>query len=153
MGFQKGSNRLRRGRKTISGQPYLITTSVENRQQLLSIRAAARIVLDSVLWLEERARIELYAAVVMPDHVHIILSPNKDTLAKAVHSFKSYTAQQINRLLNRRGRFWQSQYHDHAVRKDEDLIQLITYCLNNPVRKGIVNDFHDYPYWYCKFQV
>jgi REP element-mobilizing transposase RayT len=74
-------------------------------------------------------------------------------LAQLIHSLKSYTAHEINKFLQRQGPFWQPQYHDHAVRKDEDLNEIVRYALNNPVRAGLVRDFHDYPHWYCKWDV
>ena len=70
-----------------------------------------------------------------------------------MQSFKRYTARAVNKPLNRQGPVWNSQYHDHAVRKDEVLMEVIQYCLHNPVRAGLVKDFHDYPHWYCRYPV
>jgi REP element-mobilizing transposase RayT len=88
----------------------------------------------------------------MPDHVHFVVELKTTNLGKLLHSFKSYTANQINTSLNRRGPVWQRAYHDHAIRKAEDLKQVIFYTLNNPVRAGLVDDFHDYPHWYCRWE-
>ena len=60
---------------------------------------------------------------------------------------------QINKLLKKKGPFWQPQYYDHAVRHDEDLIEVVLYTIRNPVRAGLVKDFHDYPFWYCRWEV
>jgi len=70
-----------------------------------------------------------------------------------MHSLKGYSSKKIKSLLKYQGRIWQEQYHDHAIRKDEVLADVITYCLNNPVRAGLVRDFHEYPYWYCQYEV
>ena len=89
----------------------------------------------------------------MPDHLHFVTELKESSLAQMVRSLKSYTANEINRLLKRKGAFWQNQYHDHTVRKEEVLNEVILYTLNNPVRAGLVSNFHDYPHWYCKYEV
>ncbi|MEE4266300.1 MAG: hypothetical protein V2I56_26670, partial [Desulfobacteraceae bacterium] len=65
----------------------------------------------------------------------------------------SYTAKRINKLLQKEGPFWQRHYHDHAVRQAEDLHSMVIYVLHNPVRAGLINDFHDYPFWYCRWDL
>ncbi len=114
---------------------------------------AAQIVLSSLHWLESQKRITLDAAVIMPDHLHFVVALRQDSLDRLLHSLKSYTAKKINALLKRHGVFWQPQYHDHALRKDEDLNEVVLYTLNNPVRAKLVDDFHEYPYWYCRWSV
>jgi len=150
---QKGTKFLRKGRASIINQHYLLTTTVFDRQPLLKQEAAAEIILTSLHWLEKQEKIILDAAVVMPDHLHFVAGLIDGSLANIMHSLKRHTAQKINILLEREGPFWQSQYHDHAVRTDEDLIELVLYTLHNPVRAGLVKDFHDYPFWYSRFDV
>ncbi len=150
---QKGSNLLRKGRASIKNQHYIITTAVLDRKPLLKQADAAKIVLESLQWLEGQGKILLDAAVVMPDHVHFVAGLNGNSLAQLMRSFKGHTAYKINRLLEKKGSFWQSQYHDHSVRKDEDLNNVVLYTLDNPVRAGLINDFHDYPFWYCRWDV
>ncbi len=41
--------------------------------------------------------------------------------------------------------FWQRSFFDHALRQDEDMKRAVLYILGNPVRKGLVQHFHDYP--------
>ncbi len=149
----RGSNSLRKGRASIKNQHYLITTKVLDRKPVFSQTEAAEIVLNSLHWLEEQGIILLDAAVVMPDHLHFVAGLKQGSLSQIMHSLKSFTAQQVNILLEREGPFWQTQYHDHAVRKDEDLNKVVLYTLNNPVRAGLASDFHDYPFWYCRWNV
>jgi putative transposase len=78
---------------------------------------------------------------------------NCDSLPTLMHSLKSYTAKQINAVLNRKGQLWQDQYHEHAIRKDEVLTEIVNYMLHNPVRAGLVKGLHDYPFWYCRWAV
>ncbi len=104
-------------------------------------------------WLDENGKINLEAGVVMPDHFHMVARRKKKPLAEVMQSLKGYSAKQINAACGRSGAVWQRGYHDHAVRNDEDLNEIVRYCLNNPVRAGVVSDFHNYPYWYCRYGV
>ena len=150
---ERGSRQLRKGRASVKNQHYLITTAVLERKPVFKNLEAAKIVLDSLYWLEKEDKIILDAAMVMPDHVHFVAGLKQASLAQIVHSLKSYTAHEINKLLQTQGPFWQPQYHDHAVRKDEDLNEIVRYVLNNPVRAGLVKDFHDYQHWYCRWDI
>ncbi len=153
MKLSKGSKLLRKGRASIKKQFYLLTTVAYERNPIFTQPETAEIILSSLLWLENHGKMVLEAAVVMPDHLHFVAELHMGTLAELMHSLKSYTARKINVLLNRRGRLWQAQYYDHAIRKDEVLHDVIVYCLNNPVRSGLVTDFHEYPFWYCRWTV
>ncbi len=149
----KGSHHLRRGRHSQTGQIYLITTATHNRRCLFTDTRAAKLVMDSLHWLEQQGRMALQAAIIMPDHLHFVAQLHDKNLSRLMQSLKGYTGREINRLLGDRGPVWQPQYHDHAIRKSEDLRQVILYCLHNPVRAGLVDDFHCYPHWYCKYEV
>ena len=150
---RKGSNLLRIGRASIKNQHYFITTTVLERKPAFSHAEAAKIVLNCLYWLEEKGKIIFDAAVVMPDHLHFVAGLRKGSLAEVMRSFKGYTAYKINELNNKKGPFWQPQYHDHAIRKDEDLNEAVLYTLHNPVRAGLVKDFKNYPFWYCRWDV
>ncbi len=123
------------------------------RRSFLESPQAARVVLDALGWLEQAGRMILQAAVVMPDHLHFVAALNAGTLLELMHSLKGYTGKRLNSMLGRKGTFWQDQYHDHAVRKDEVLSEVVLYVLHNPVRAGLVTDFHEYPFWYCRWRV
>ena len=98
-------------------------------------------------------RYELYAAVVMPDHVHLILTPLIDqqrrevfSLMRIMQAIKAASARSINQLLGHTGPVWQEESFDHVVRSSEGLEAKIEYVLRNPVRKGLVNDWREYPW-------
>jgi putative transposase len=150
---RKGSILLRKGRASIKNQHYLITTKVLDKKPLFAQTEVAGIILNSLHWLEKQGKIILDAAVVMPDHLHIVAGLRKGSLAEFMRSFKGYTAYKINELKNKKGPLWQPQYHDHALRQDEDLNEVVLYTLRNPVRAGLVKDFQDYPFWYCRWDV
>ncbi len=148
---QKGTHRLRKGRISRTGQYYLLTTGTYNNVPIFTRHEAAKTVLSSLYWLDEQGRIGLEAAVVMPDHLHFVAELQSDSLSKLMQTLKGYTSRKINQLFNRKGPVWQPQYHDHAIRTDESLRDVTLYCLHNPVRAKLANDFHDYPFWYCRW--
>jgi carbamoylphosphate synthase large subunit/REP element-mobilizing transposase RayT len=86
-------------------------------------------------------RYQLDAFVVMPNHVHVLVQPAKDeALADILHSWKSYSAKAINRLLGRTGRLWQEESYDRIVRDWSELAGYRDYISRNPekakVREG-----------------
>jgi len=81
-------------------------------------------------------RYELRAWVVMPNHVHVVVWPLPGyTLSDLLHSWKSFTSNKANQLLNRTHKqFWQTESFDHWIRDDEERARLVTYVENKPVR-------------------
>jgi REP element-mobilizing transposase RayT len=83
-------------------------------------------------------RYELRAWVVMPNHVHSVVWPMPGyALSDILHSWKSFTSGEANRVLHRTGEvFWQAESFDHWIRDDEERARLVTYVENNPVKAG-----------------
>jgi putative transposase len=92
---------------------------------------------------------QLHAVVVMPDHVHLMLTPLGDEKCEiAVHeimqAIKGTSAHRINRYLGRKGKLWQEESFDRAMREVENVRGKIEYILGNPVRAGLVQNPFDY---------
>jgi putative DNA methylase len=80
---------------------------------------------------------ELRAWVVMPNHVHVLLTPNQQ-LCRVLMTIKSASARRANRLLGRTGLpFWQEESYDHWVRSRAEESRIIRYLEFNPVRAGL----------------
>ena len=84
-------------------------------------------------------RYELRSWVVMPNHAHVVLWPKHGhTLSEILHSWKSYTVHEINKLLpNKVVPFWQRESYDHLIREDDELHRFINYTHMNPVKAGL----------------
>jgi REP element-mobilizing transposase RayT len=84
-------------------------------------------------------RYDLRAWVVMPNHIHAVLWPHPGhTFSKILHSWKSFTATQANRILARAGQpFWQKESYDHWIRDDAERVRLAAYVEDNPVKAGL----------------
>jgi REP element-mobilizing transposase RayT len=93
-------------------------------------------------------RYELHAWVVMPNHVHAVVWPRPpETLSRVLHSWKSYTATQANKIAKRVGHsFWQSESFDHLTRDDDDRARCMAYTLDNPVTARLCARPEDWPW-------
>ena len=95
-------------------------------------------------------RIHLHAVVVMPDHVHLLLTPLRDAngwpfpLMDILQCFKGATAHRINKLLHTSGPVWEEESFDHVLRSDESLKEKCEYIRQNPVVAGLVRRPEDY---------
>jgi type I restriction enzyme R subunit len=75
---------------------------------------------------------------VMPNHVHMVVAfPDEESMLAQCDSWKRFTATRINRLLGRKGRFWQLDDFDHLVRSLEQFDYLRRYIADNPKRAAL----------------
>ena len=94
----------------------------------------ARIVAESLHFFDED-RYFLTDYVVMPNHVHLLASfGDERMMLKQCESWKHFTAVNINKALNRQGRFWQKDSFDHLVRNQEQFEYFRRYIAANPAR-------------------
>ena len=99
----------------------------------------ARVVAD-VLKHFDNQRYRLIAWALMPNHVHAVLQPLPGyTLEQILHSWKSFSAHQVNRLLHRADALWAAESYDHLIRDDDDLAHAIRYAWNNPDAAGLTD--------------
>lgn len=139
---------LRRGRHSSAEQIYLITAATRYRTPLFTDFASARLVIREMRKLEREARLVSLAFVIMPDHLHWLLSPKADhPLNEIARLLKGRTARALNGQRVANGEIWQAGYHDHALRKDEDIQACARYLIANPLRAGLVRSVRDYPHW------
>jgi len=84
---------------------------------------------------------ELFAAAVMPNHVHVLLQPRPGVEASRIwKGLRGASARKINLARGTRGKVWDEERFDRIVRDEEDLEVKIRYILNNPVKAGMVKD-------------
>jgi REP element-mobilizing transposase RayT len=98
---------------------------------------AAAIVEEALLHFDAE-RYRLIAWCVMPNHVHAMIAQVRGVpLDRVVHAWKSFTANQVNRLLRRSGALWQREYFDRYMRTDEQFWATKRYIELNPVAAGL----------------
>jgi REP element-mobilizing transposase RayT len=106
----------------------------------------ATMVQDSLLKFDG-SRYRLFAWVVMPNHVHTLMTRSEnDSLEDIFQSFKSYTAHEANRILHRRGRFWMEEYFDRYIRNEKHFANTLRYIEDNPVRAKLCKKASDWPF-------
>jgi REP element-mobilizing transposase RayT len=113
----------------------------------LSRPEIARLVVNAIHHHElPLAHYTLHAYVIMPNHVHLLITP-RTAIPKLLQSLKGFTATQANRILGSTGQaFWQEESYDHWVRDGKELARIMAYIEDNPVRAGLVATPEAYPW-------
>jgi len=70
-----------------------------------------------------------------------------------LRKLKGSTARECNKLINRSGTFWQHESYDHVVRDKKELIRIVKYVLNNPVKAGLCEKWEDWKWNYCNLEL
>jgi len=85
----------------------------------------------------------------MPNHVHLLALNVDGSLLDLMRQFKG---RKSTRLRGRvKSPVWQRSFHDHILRRNEDINRTVLYLLENPVRAGLVRKWTEYP-WCGSFQ-
>ena len=106
----------------------------------------AKMVQDSLLKYDG-SRYRLFAWVVMPNHVHWLMTRSEDQkLEEILQSFKSYTAHEANKMLSQYGKFWMDDYFDRHIRNERHFAATVRYIEQNPVKAKLCKKASDWPY-------
>jgi REP element-mobilizing transposase RayT len=141
------SHRLRIGRYAEQNRIYLLTANTLKREPVFKDYTLGRLVVHQFRQAQDDGFADTLAWVVMPDHFHWLIQLQKGTLAQLMCQAKSLSTRAVNSALGRTGSLWQQGFHDHALRKEEDLVKLARYVVANPLRAGLVQKLGDYPLW------
>ncbi|MDI9382707.1 MAG: transposase [Verrucomicrobiota bacterium] len=86
-------------------------------------------------------RYRLLAWCIMPNHVHTLIETVVGfPLGEVVHSWKSFTANESNRVLNRQGEIWMPDYFDRFIRDAKHYDAVVEYIAENPVKAGLCSN-------------
>ena len=121
---------------------YLDTT--RNGPRYLRREDVAQVVADTIVYASRELRFyDLHAWVIMPNHVHLLITPLVPP-PKLLKSVKNFSAREANRLLGRSGHFWQSESYDHLVRNAGEFGRIQAYIEWNPVKAGLARCPEEY---------
>ena len=137
----QSAHRLRSGRYSAPGHIYMITTVPQNRSRIFEDFYAARRLVTILREEELRGSQQTLAYVVMPDHLHWLTQLQHGSISNLVGRVKSLSARNVGRAI------WQDGFHDHALRREEDLLSTARYIVANPLRAGLVKHLGEYPHW------
>ncbi|APV44880.1 REP element-mobilizing transposase RayT [Dehalogenimonas formicexedens] len=135
------------------GSVYFVTFTIANNRTLDT--PAKNVVFDTLRF-HSGTKYTLYACVVMATHAHAVIQPLREqttgsfySLSQIMHSIKSYSANEINKLFGQKGSVWLAETYDRIIRDDSELKEKLGYVVNNPVKAGLVENPEDYCWLFC----
>lgn len=119
-----------------AGDLHFVTFSCSGRRPFLATPTAKNIFEHSLERIRIRYRFIVLGYVVMPEHVHLLVSePQKTSLSKAMQALKLSVA------VHRKERpFWQARYYDFNVFTDRKRVEKLKYMHRNPIARGLVEE-------------
>jgi putative transposase len=133
----------------VGGSTYFITF----RSRRGALPDAALRVIPAHLLHDQGVKYEFFFAVVMPDHVHLLIRPLQKSagawhdLRDILGPMKGACARSINKVLGTSGAVWQDESFDRIVRDQKEYEEKLTYMWNNPAKAGLVERPHDWPHY------
>ena len=124
-----------------SGQSHFITFTCYHRRQYFVSSSSYDLFLMCLENMRRRFSMCVYGYVVMPEHVHLLVSePERQTLADAIHFLKLSFAKRLRvvRQAVEPGAFWQKRYYDRNVRDAREFTEKLNYIHRNPAKRGLV---------------
>lgn len=121
-----------------------VTVAVQDRQPIFADPIVAAAAVEVLVEHAGKTGAVIYGYCVMPDHLHPVLGPS------ATCDIITFVGQYKNQVQRRawnlgvNGSFWQKRFWDHFLRAEEQVEQTVQYVLNNPVRKGLVDEWSGY---------
>ena len=116
--------------------------------------SAIAAMVQNALLFHDQTKYRLASWTVMPNHVHLLCTPaTGHNLSEIMHSLKSFTSNEANKILGRKGRFWQKEYFDRYIRNARHFAKVVAYIENNPVKARLCEKAEDWPFgsaWFRK---
>lgn len=132
---------------------YFVTTAVQDRRALFRDSRLCQTLLANLRFYRDRMKFGLHGYVIMPDHVHLLITPRQPTtISDIMRNLKSYTSKEIGAALSIQGPVWQRRFFDRVIRNEEQFRATLDYIHLNPVKAGLVRsaddyEFSSYRYW------
>jgi REP element-mobilizing transposase RayT len=122
------------------------TLCIKDRLQLFKSASAVNVFINILKSQVEKSSCIIPVYCFMPDHQHLIVT-GTDSNSGILYFIKQYKQKTGHWLSQHQSSAkWQKDFFDHIIRKDEGLVNLARYILDNPVRKGLVANWREYPY-------
>ena len=123
---------------------YFVTTVAADPRALFQGQQNAQLMTDVLFRYRDQGRYALHAFVVMPDHIHLMLSPSvNESIERCVQCIKGG----YSFALRSKGSIWQKSFYEHRLRNYEDYARHIAYIEQNPVRCG----WHEHPHVHTRY--
>jgi putative transposase len=133
-----------RGRTTES--TYFVTANVLQRKSLFHVEKISRLFIEVLMDYRTQKKYLLHEFVVMPEHLHLIITPTKITLERAMQCIKGGFSFQLNKNLRAKKDVWQPSFFDRRIRDSLEYQKFKDYIWQNPVKRFLARTPEEYPY-------
>jgi putative transposase len=143
-------SRNARPERVLSGErTFFVTTKTSMARRLLQSERNASLLIDVLRSNVAAGRFQLHNFVIMPDHVHLLMTlPADVTVEKAMQFIKGGFSYRLTREFGFNGEVWQRGFSEVRVRDGQSFLQHRAYIVQNPVEAGLVNRADQWPYCY-----
>jgi putative transposase len=125
---------------------YAITTTTDQRRSLFQRTTMAELMVDTLLHYRDQGRYRLHGFVVMPEHLHVLLTPSANqTIERCVQCIKGGFSHAVREQFE--GKVWQESFHQHRICDGRDFLNQMEYIAANPTKRGL----QDYEYVHTRF--
>ena len=128
---------------SITGVYHIMLRGNEKKDIFLDDKDKSRII-DTIILKRKDGNFELFAFCVMNNHLHLLIKEGKDNIARIIKRIATSYAYYYNKKNKRVGHVFQDRYKSEAIRDDRQLLEVIRYIHNNPVKAGIVKKSSEY---------
>jgi REP-associated tyrosine transposase len=133
--------------RTVPGSSYFVTTKAFQNRALFRVAEIAESVVQTVKHYRDRGEYLLHEYVLMPDHLHVMITPSStNSLEKSMQFIKGGSSYRLNQQRGQKIDLWNAGFHDWTIRDIADWQAKAQYIRENPVKAGLVERAEDWPY-------
>ncbi len=133
--------------RTAPDTSYFVTTKCWQGRAVFQVPENADILVEALFHYRDLRAYLLHEFVVMPDHLHLLLTPSSTTsLEKVMQLIKGGSSHQVRKARNQKIEIWQVGFHDWTIRDLTDWRAKVEYIHTNPVRAKLVHRTEDWAY-------
>ncbi|PXA04887.1 hypothetical protein DDZ13_02685 [Coraliomargarita sinensis] len=138
-----GTDRLRKARLSIPNARYFLTICTRERTPVLDTTKSVEAIRTTLRRSHSEKDLTLHCATVMPDHCHLLFTlGNRLTLSQTASKIKRQVREKL-----KESKLWQSNFHEHRVRPEQELEPFAKYIFLNPYRKQLLSCRQNWPGW------
>ncbi len=133
--------------RTAPGTSYFATTKTFQNRALFRATEIAEAVLETLQQYRHRGEYLLHEYVLMPDHLHVMITPSStNSLEKVMQFIKGGSSFRLNQQRGQKSNLWNAGFHDWTIRDTADWNAKAQYIRENPVKAGLIERAEDWPY-------
>ena len=118
-------------------ETYALTTTTYQRRTIFVRTANAELLVQTLFHYRDQGRYLLHGFVVMPEHLHVLLTPSStQTIERCAQCIKGGFSHEVKKQFA--GEVWQTGFHEHRVRDEEDFRRQLGYIAANPAKRGLI---------------